>query len=115
MLADGRAVLQVEGEIDPDTAPVLERGLADLCTVADGSGARLAVVDLGAVTFFGSAGLTELLTAHQRAAGLRLPIVVTAPPGHVVRKLLVTTQVDQVLPVVDTVQRALDLLPVQPD
>lgn len=115
MLADGRAVLlQFCGEVDVATAPVLERGLAELCTVADGTGARLAVVDLGAVTFFGSAGLVELLSAHQRAVGLRLRLVVVAPPGHVVRKLLTTTQVDLALPVVDTVQRALEPRPEPP-
>lgn len=57
------AVVTVSGDVDADTSPQLE---AEFASVA-ASGARTVVVDVGAVSFLGSSGLSVLIGA-QRAA-----------------------------------------------
>ncbi|SDD08251.1 STAS domain-containing protein [Actinokineospora iranica] len=72
--AEGAVVIRPRGEVDLLTAPRFAAGMSD---AIDG-GATLVVVDLGEVTFFGSAGVASLARAAERAievgAGFRLVV-----------------------------------------
>jgi anti-anti-sigma factor len=59
-VVDGTLIVTVAGEVDPDTAPALTTAINDCITQAGG---RPCVLDLTAVTFLDSAGLTALLEA----------------------------------------------------
>ena len=69
-------MLRVDGEIDLATVDVLRAGLAD----ALAQGVPLVVVDLEAVGFLGSVGLSALIGAHEKAtqSGSRLVVVVSS-------------------------------------
>lgn len=64
------------------------------------------VLDLAAVTFFGSAGLALLVETHQEAAAQDTVFVVVAPQRAVQRPLRVTG-VDRLVRVADTLPLAL--------
>jgi anti-sigma B factor antagonist len=102
---EGCVVLSVVGEIDAMTAPEL---LAAIRWGLREAGRGPLVVDLGAVTFLGSAGLAVLVGAVSEAdlQGTSLRIVVdhTRP----VLRPLEVTGLGEVLPVFDTVRNALD-------
>jgi len=76
-------MVAVRGELDIGTAAVLRERLRH----AEAAGGATVVVDLRAVTFLDSAGIAELMAAHQRAraTGRRLAIVRgrRTPVGHV--------------------------------
>jgi len=80
------AVLGVTGEVDVATSPLLRDALLDPQLDATG----LLVVDMEAVTFLDSTGLSALVAGHKRfdRAGGALHIVVDHP--HVMRVLEVT-------------------------
>jgi anti-sigma B factor antagonist len=59
---DRALVLELVGELDLASAPVLERQLQD----AEGTGFGRVVVDLGGLEFFDSSGLHLLLSAQER-------------------------------------------------
>jgi anti-anti-sigma regulatory factor len=63
---DSLTVIDIDGEIDVDTVPLVELALAQ------GLAGRMAVCcDLTRVTFLGAAGAHALLTAHVRAVAAR--------------------------------------------
>ena len=69
---EGGVCLVACGEIDAASAPVLAAELHQAIAAGDGP----ILLDLGAVTFMDSSGVTVLLTAHQMAsARLRLATV----------------------------------------
>ena len=74
VLADGAARLVCAGEVDCSTAPDLRRALDDAFAGSPGS----VTVDLEAVTFLDSAGLSVLAVAHRTAdqTGARLRVLV---------------------------------------
>jgi anti-sigma B factor antagonist len=104
----GRActVVQVSGELDMGTRPMLEDCLRD---VIDG-GARHVVLDFAGVTFMDSSGLSLLVLALKRLGdiGGRLCLAGVQQP---VRKVLVRSAVDTVLDVYDSVAAAEDDMP----
>jgi anti-sigma B factor antagonist len=59
----GQVVLEVVGEVDAFTAPLLE---ACLHSQSGRRGPAELVVDLGGVTFLGAAGIAALAQAHRR-------------------------------------------------
>lgn len=59
-------VVHVAGEVDLETARLLEDHLHDAQSRLETGG--MVVVDLTAVTFLGSPGLAELIEAHKRGA-----------------------------------------------
>lgn len=91
---DGRTVVAATGEVDVYTAPVLDEALS----AAVASGATRIVVDLGAVDFLDSTGLSVLVKALKRVrdADGSLVVVVTAER---VAKVFRITGLDQVIPV----------------
>jgi anti-sigma B factor antagonist len=58
----------VSGDIDSETAPILEQRIAQLI----GGGTTALIIDLDNVSFVSSAGLSVLLTAHRDADQLEL-------------------------------------------
>jgi anti-anti-sigma factor len=82
---DDRVVVEVVGELDAYTAPLLELLLE---SQAAQPGLRELVVDLGSVTFLGAAGMSVLAQANQRCreAGARF-VVRTGGRCGVVRPL----------------------------
>jgi anti-sigma B factor antagonist len=98
---DGSCVA-VAGEVDVDTAPRMRRALA----AGLAAGERV-VVDLAAVTFMDSSGLSALLVTHRdaRAAGLTFQLRRVPPTVH---RLLRVTGMDAVL---DLAPAPVDQLP----
>jgi anti-anti-sigma factor len=80
----GRLVLEVVGEVDPFTAPLLE-----LCldSQAVRPGLRELIVDMQGVTFLGAAGMSALAQAHQRCRERGASLVVRSGPALVLRSL----------------------------
>ncbi|MGD9986429.1 STAS domain-containing protein [Pseudonocardia sp.] len=97
-LSPSEQVLEVRGDVDaPEAADLVAAGVA----VVD-DGADL-VVDLRAVTFLGSRGISALLRVHRHAgaAGRRMRVIVDRG-SHVVMRPLTLTQVDTTLDLVDS-------------
>jgi anti-anti-sigma factor len=86
----GTAVLEVRGEVDSLTAPLLETAPAELVDIADAA----LVVDMTGVSFLASSGLALLIRiAHQaEERGVRIGLVVAT---RAVRRPLEITGSDQ--------------------
>jgi anti-sigma B factor antagonist len=98
--------VEVLGEIDMDTVPMLEDFLRE---VVD-AGARHVVLDFAGVTFLDSSGLILLveLLDRLRARGGRLCLARVREP---VRIVLLLSALDKVLDVYETVEAAEDEMP----
>jgi anti-sigma B factor antagonist len=83
---DGTARLVLAGEVDCSTAPLLRRAL----DTAFADGACAVTVDLEAVTFLDSAGLSALAVAHRTAIGRGVRLRVLVGTRAVARALQVT-------------------------
>ncbi|MGW7533912.1 STAS domain-containing protein [Amycolatopsis sp. NPDC054798] len=95
------AVLTVRGEVDMVTAPLLTAAVDEALAAAP----PVLVVDLAAVEFLASAGLTALVTMTQdRAAGAVLRIVAS---GRATLRPIQLTGLEQSLPLYPTVEAAL--------
>lgn len=70
------ATLHVSGEVDAATAPVLDEHLRKVEAIG---GLNEIQVDLGAVAFIDSSGLSALIAAHKRHRDMPLALVVTNP------------------------------------
>lgn len=101
----GVAVIAVEGEIDVDTADVV----LDALTLRFKSDCPAVVADLTEVTFFGSTGISALITAHELAEEHSTKFHVVAP-HRAVRRPLQVTGVADVLALHDSVDEALSAL-----
>lgn len=99
----GVCLVAVAGELDMATVPLLRGALRDRTA---GRPAVL-VVDLGAVTFLGAAGITLLVEAAHHEHGIHGRLHVVAPPGGVVRRALRLTGADTALRVHPDVDAAL--------
>jgi anti-anti-sigma factor len=95
------AVLVVLGDIDMVTAGEFEKAL--MAALRDRP--ELLVVDLSGVDFLGSAGLTALVAAHQKA-GSQTALRVVAESSSSARPLQLTG-LDQEIPVCATREQAL--------
>src|SRR5690242_20073700 len=101
---DGVIVAVTDGEIDMVSVDDVRKVLFDsLDKRPDGL-----VIDL-AVSFIGSAGLSLLLELYGRAQGegIEFAIVASTSPG---RRPLEASGLNQVLPVADTVEAAIELI-----
>ena len=87
---DSAVVLGVAGDIDSDTVDALIRELDDALSLASGHSPRLLVVDLGDVTYFGSAGLNAVLGCYQNGLAEGVAVRVVATAAEVLRPLEVT-------------------------
>lgn len=98
----GCAVVTAGGEIDVHTSP----GLGDALRAGDASSQWL-VLDLTAVTFLDSTGLSAMVTALNRARARGGSMSLVGPAG-LVRRVLAITELDQVFAIYDAVAEAVD-------
>ena len=99
---DGHTVVVgVAGEVDHTTVGALHFELATALALA--TPPAPVVLDLTGVTFFGSAGLTELVEQHKRAGG---PLRVVAAHRRVLRPIQLT-ELDRMLRLFPTRDSAL--------
>ncbi|MEW9555063.1 STAS domain-containing protein [Nonomuraea sp. NPDC050783] len=98
-------VLVVTGDLDHHTSPLLQGALDEL-TLAPGDGL---VIDLSALPFCDSTGISILVTAHQRAqdAGARLALAGLDPDIAHVFKIM---GLDRLLSFYETTDKAIAAL-----
>ena len=94
-------VVSVHGDVDPGTAPELERELLEVVQL----GARRVVVDLTETAFFDSSAIHALLRSGEQlqASGLQLDVVCGNPS---IKKVFAITATDRALPTHGTVEQA---------
>ncbi|MEV0680061.1 STAS domain-containing protein [Actinosynnema sp. NPDC050436] len=108
VVGDGKAVrVAVGGEVDQASARVLVDGLDEGVQRAAEAGVRLVVVDLDATGFLASVGLSALIHAFQRLQEAGRELVVLLSANHRLVRLLWTTALHQVVPVVSSLDDAL--------
>jgi anti-anti-sigma factor len=105
-LRDSAVVLYVAGEIDSSTVGDLKNHLDEAFTAASDHSARLLIVDLCDVTYFGSAGLNGVLDCHERGRVDGVAVRVVADTAEVIRPIEVT-KLDDVLRPYPTVAAAI--------
>ena len=96
----GATVISAEGEVDDATVVRLRRGVY---RVAPGSGPL--VLDLGGVTFFGSAGVSCLVDLRHRTRSGRIDLRLVCSP--VVARMLELTGLREQVVVFESVAAAL--------
>ena len=103
---DCAVVVAVAGDIDTATVDALVRNLETALTVASDQSHKLLIVDLGDVTYFGSAGLNAVLGCYQLGTNSGVAVRLVANAAEVLRPLQVT-QLDSVVRPYPTVSDAL--------
>lgn len=88
LVADGGRII-VRGEVDSNTASTLDRQLA----VESRSGIASLTIELSAVTHLGSAGVSALAAARERARKQGGDCVLVAPPGSPAHHVLSLVQI----------------------
>ncbi len=91
---DGVVVVQLYGEIDAANAPGVRQ---QLHAALSNSSAGL-VVDLTGVAYLDSRGIQFLFELGERLTMRRLPIRFVVPETSVIRRLLLLTHIDDVIP-----------------
>lgn len=101
-------IVRADGEVDTSTVDELIARLSAALELAEAHPARLLIVDLQDVTFFGSAGLNAVLDGHRSGEAARVAVRVVADHDRVLQPLRVT-ELDRILvihpTVTDAVQR----------
>ncbi|TSE02008.1 STAS domain-containing protein [Skermania sp. ID1734] len=98
------AIVEVSGAVDLGTASILEAAI----TKAIGLRPRGVVVDLAAVDFLASAGMTVLLDGHQRMGEPgRFAVTASGSPAVRVMKLV---QLDYTIPIYHSRKAAIEAL-----
>jgi anti-anti-sigma factor len=92
--ADDTCVVTVVGELEPSTAPQLER---ELQASAFTSNCTRLVIDLTGVTFMDSSGLGVVLNAHKKMRARDGRLVVRQPSRTVQRLLEITALTNQLV------------------
>ncbi|MGX9788647.1 STAS domain-containing protein [Mycobacterium sp. MMS18-G62] len=103
---DSAVVVAVAGDIDSTSVDALATHLDAALKAASELPGRVLVVDLGAVTYFGSAGLNAIVGCYQNGLSGDVAVRVVASTAEVIRPLQVT-QLDEVVPPYPTVPDAL--------
>jgi anti-anti-sigma factor len=100
-------VLHAKGEVDSSTAAELVSQLdAALQQAGTQASSRLLIIDLQAVTYFGSAGLNAVLDCHRRGLQAGTSVRLVADNSLVVRPIEVTN-LDSVVDLYPTLPDAL--------
>jgi anti-anti-sigma factor len=99
-------VVLASGDVDSITVDKLTAELNAALDVAASHPARLVVVDLKSVNFFGSAGLNAVLECHEAGATAGTSVRLVADHGEVLEPIKVT-ELDRILDVYPTVSDAL--------
>jgi anti-anti-sigma factor len=99
-------VLHAKGEVDSSTVGELISQLDAALRQAGTHASRLLIIDLQAVTYFGSAGLNAVLDCHRQGLQARTSVRLVADNGLVVRPIEVTN-LDSVLDLYPALPEAL--------
>jgi len=86
----GGQTLELTGELDAASAPALRERLAEVATRGEGP----LVIDMSALSFIDSTGLSVLINAKRRLTRRGRGLALVCPPGHVRRILEVTQLLD---------------------
>lgn len=103
---DDAVLVRVKGDVDSSTVDQLTPHLRAALQVAAKHPARLVIVDLQPVTFFGSAALNAVLDCHEGGAETGTTVRVVADHDAVLRPIQVT-ELDRILEVYPTLSDAL--------
>lgn len=103
---DVAVVVRAGGEVDSGTVESLSEALGDAVSQAGTHSARLVIIDLDGVTYFGSAGLNALLNCSEKARAEGVAVRVVATSNEVLRPIEVT-KIGAVLPPYRTLTEAL--------
>lgn len=104
---DAAVVVSAGGEIDSGTVDTLVSHLDAALRAASGHPSRLLVLELGDVTYFGSAGLNAVLGCYERGQSDGVLVRLVASNAEVIMPIEVT-KLDNVLRPYHTVSDALD-------
>jgi anti-sigma B factor antagonist len=99
-------VVRVQGDVDSITVGELSSHLTAALELAATHPARLVIVDLQAVTFFGSAGLNAIFDCREQGLAAGTSVRLVADNDHVIRPLEVT-KLDRVFEIYRTLTDAL--------
>jgi anti-sigma B factor antagonist len=98
------AVVRTEERIDAFTVPTLRARLEELLA----SGAKHFVVDLSAVPFLDSAGMSALVSLLKRARQAGGDVRLVWPQQEAARRILHLTKLDRVFDLFETAEQALN-------
>lgn len=99
-------VVSVKGDVDSSTVDPLIANLIDALGLATAHPARLLIVDLQLVTFFGSAGLNAVLGCHERGREAGTTVRLVAGHNRVLQPIQLT-ELDRILDVYPTLSDAM--------
>jgi anti-sigma B factor antagonist len=99
-------VVRAKGDVDSSNAKELTLHLSAALQLAATHPTRLVVVDLQAVTFFGSAGLNAVLDCHEQGQATGTSVRLVADHGPVLQPIEVT-ELDRILDIYPTFTDAL--------
>jgi anti-sigma B factor antagonist len=102
-------VVRVQGDVDSITVAELSSHLAAALELAATHPARLVIVDLQPVTFFGSAGLNSVFDCREQGLAAGTSVRLVADNDFVIRPLEVT-KLDRVFEIYPTVTDAIQNL-----
>jgi anti-anti-sigma factor len=104
---DAAVVVSAGGEIDSGTVEELITHLDAALEAATGHPTRLLVIEMGDVTYFGSAGLNAVLGCYERGLSDGVSVRIVASNAEVLMPIEVT-KLDKVLRPYQTVTDAVD-------
>ncbi|MGD1255222.1 STAS domain-containing protein [Mycobacterium seoulense] len=99
-------VVRVKGGVDSSTVDEVTAHLTAALKLAETHPARLVVVDLQAVDFFGSAALNAMLECHEAGKEAGTAVHLVADHDQVLRPIEVT-ELDRILDIYPTLPEAL--------
>lgn len=100
-------IVRARGEVDSSTSAEFTSRLYAALHDAANQPSRLLIIDLQALTYFGSAGLNAVLDCHRQGAKAGTSVRLVADNGLVVRPIEVTN-LDSVLKLYPTLGEALE-------
>lgn len=104
---DAAVIVSAGGEIDSGTVDTLITHLEAALETASGHPTRLLVLELGNVTYFGSAGLNAVLGCYEKGAADGVSVRLVASNAEVIMPIEVT-KLDNMLKPYPTLTDALD-------
>ena len=104
--ANHAVIVHVKGDIDSSTAEALTARLTSALNQAETHPARLLIVDLAEVDFFGSAALNAMLNCHEEGKEAGTAVRLVADHDQVLRPIQVT-ELDRTFDIYPTLSEAL--------
>jgi anti-sigma B factor antagonist len=96
-------VVVLPAEIDVTNSDEVHQQLTSVLS----PGLAAVIADLTSTSFCDSSGVHAIMQAHERAAARNVGLRLAVSPGGSVRRVLQLTGADQIMPVFDTVQEAI--------